>query len=85
MVLRYMKITQMLKQFAITTSALAVLAVSASANPIHKNTKRLDHRARTHYQVGLVGSSSNNAKQETSEENDSYQPPRSPGFDEYLR
>jgi hypothetical protein len=75
---------QMLKQFAITTSVLAVLAVSASANPIHKNTKRSDHRAHTHYNVGLVGFSSNNAKQQISEENDSYEPPRSPGFDEYL-
>jgi hypothetical protein len=78
-----LKIMQMLKQFAITTSALAVLAVSASADPIHKNTKR-SHRAQTHYQAGLVGVSSNQAKRQTSQENDSYQPPQSPEFDEYL-
>jgi hypothetical protein len=88
-----LKIMQILKQFAITTSALAVLAVSASANPKHKNTERSD-RAQTHYQAGLVDVSSNKAKwqtsleneakRQTSQENDSYQPPRSPQFDEYL-
>ena len=80
-----LKIMQMFKQFAITTSALAVFAVSAAANPLHKNTQRSHHRVQTHYQVGLIGFSSNNAKQQNSGENDTYQPPRSPGFDEYLR
>lgn len=80
-----LKFMQMLKQVAVVTSALAVLAVSASANPMDKNTGRSLHRAQTHYQAGLVGFSSNNAKQQTSEENNSYQPARSPGFDEYLR
>ena len=78
-----LKFMQMLKQVAVVTSALAVLAVSASANPM--DTERSHHRAQTHYQAGLVGFSSNNAKQQTSEENNSYQPARSPGFDEYLR
>jgi hypothetical protein len=79
-----MKITQMLKRFAVLTSALAVFAVSASANPMHKNTQRSHHRVQTHYQVGLIGFSSNNANQQNSEENNTYQPERSPGFDEYL-
>jgi hypothetical protein len=73
-----LKIMQMFKQFAITTSALAVLAVSASANPMHKNRER-SHRAQTHYQAGFF------SKRQTSQENDSYQPPQSPGFGEYLR